>query len=108
MNIFTLTSAGWSTYQRDEIGGGFDLHDSLNLIEDLASSEAREAELREALNNLRRWCREFMSYPAAMRQIGQILKERLDGALFTADAAIATTTASPSRERTPPKEESDE
>lgn len=57
----------------------------------LAALTAKVEQMREALDNLNKWAKKMRSYPAAMQCIGPMTKDRFDGAIYLADAALADT-----------------
>lgn len=48
----------------------------------------KDEEIKDALKNLLHWAKEIRTYPVAMRQLGPIVKDRFDGAIFIAEEAL--------------------
>jgi len=55
----------------------------------LADWKAERERLIGALETTNRWLKEITTYPVAMQALGRITKDRIEGAIYIAEQALA-------------------
>lgn len=64
------------------------VHERDDAMADNRRLQERVRELEGALGNARKWLKEIQTYPIAMKALGHITKDRIEGAVFQADQAL--------------------